>query len=347
MCGITGYTGTQEAVPIILDSLDRLQYRGYDSAGYATLGQDGSITLRKTIGPVDSLRSFLPADAGSFAGIGHTRWATHGRPTIENTHPFLSCDGAVAVVHNGVVENYLELRSQLEGRGHRFISETDSEVIPHLIEEEMKAGRTVREAFSRLPGTLQGSFAVAALVAGRRELYLTRRGAPLVVGVSENGYYPASDIPSFLSFTNRVVYLKDDECVVLSPDGIHQLTDGGVTSRRFEPSEIGVVDMTPESIEKGGFEHFMIKEICEQAEVLGRLIERPSPSLDELVRAMRRARKVFVVGIGTSYHSALYFDRMAHQVGLDNVRAVVSSEIDQFRGIDKDSLVVRDRYAMA
>lgn len=341
MCGIAGYTGSDEAVPIILDSLGRLQYRGYDSAGYAILGDHGTLTLKRTLGPVANLCRTDSNVIHSKVGIGHTRWATHGRPSVENTHPLVSCDGGIAVVHNGIIENYLELRTELEKSGHRFLSDTDSEVIPHLIEEGVRQGKSVPEAFRTLPEILRGTFAVVALAKGEPQLYLTRRGTPLVIGVSERGYHPASDIPSFLPYTTRVVYLKEDVCVEVSRDGIRRISDIQGHFTPFDPTEIHVTDTVAADLEKGSFDHFMIKEISEQGGVIQRIIESPSPALEELVASARRARRVYLVGIGTSYHSALFLDRLAHLAGVDRFRAVVSSEIEQYENhLGPDSMVV-------
>ncbi|MDG6913394.1 MAG: glutamine--fructose-6-phosphate transaminase (isomerizing) [Nitrososphaerota archaeon] len=341
MCGIAGYLGSEEAVPIVLDSLSRLQYRGYDSAGYAILNSDSTILVRKSLGQITNLRDSAMKDTYSRVGIGHTRWATHGKPTLENTHPLVSCDGSIAVVHNGVIENYLELRGVLERSGHRFVSETDSEVIPHILEESVRGGRSFVEAFSSLPTVLKGSFAVVAMVRGELRLYLARRGAPLVVGVSDTGYHPASDIPSFLPYTSKVVYLRQDDCLEVHLGGIRRISDQDGNSSPLDPTEIRVTDASLGEAEKGKFDHFMIKEIYEQGEVIQRLVDSPSPELGKLVAAAHLARKVYVVGIGTSYHSALFLDRLAHLSGVDRFRAVVSSEIEQYEPhLTKDSLVL-------
>lgn len=341
MCGIVGYLGDEDAVPIILESLGRLQYRGYDSAGYATLNVDSTLAVRKCLGPVSNLKTSSQVDVTSHLGIGHTRWATHGKPTIENTHPLLSCNRDIAVVHNGVIENHVELRGRLERAGHRFVSETDSEVIPHMLEENVRTGMSFAEAFRLLPEQLEGSFAIVATSKFLPNLYLVRRGVPLVIGVSDTGYYPASDIPSFLPYTTRVVYLKENACLEVKSEGIHLISERDGNSSLLDPTEVHVTDESPSEVERGSFDHFMIKEIYDQGEVIQRITETPSVELDQLVAATRKASKVFLVGIGTSYHSALFLDRLAHLSGVDRFRAVVSSEIEQFeRVLGKDSLVV-------
>ena len=330
MCGIVGYAGIEPAVPIILDSLERLQYRGYDSAGFAVLGPDGELKFNRSVGPVANLRTAVH-DATSFSfGIGHTRWATHGRPSLENTHPLVSCDGSIAVVHNGVIENYLELRSALEASGHHFVSETDSEVIPHLLEEAVRQGQRFSKAFQSLPSQIHGSFAIVAMVKGESKLYLTRRATPLVVGVSDKGYHPASDIPSFLPYTSRVVYVKEDDCLEVSREGIRRLSDPLGTGGKITPTEILPSESDLEELTKGNFDHFMIKEISEQGAVLQRIAESSPPELEKLVLSIRAAKRVYLVGIGTSYNSALFLDRLAHLSGVDVFRAVVSSEIEQY-----------------
>jgi glucosamine--fructose-6-phosphate aminotransferase (isomerizing) len=253
----------------------------------------------------------------------------------------VSCSGEIAVVHNGVIENYLELRGKLEASGHRFSSETDSEVIPHLLEESVRLGKSFSQAFSQLPEKLRGSFAIVALAKGDPHLYLTRRVSPLVVGVSETGYHPASDIPSILNFTSKVVYLRENDCLEVGSRGIHRLSPIGGNPSPLEPTEVQSVSDPPDGMDKGDFDHFMIKEIFEQARIVESIVDAPPAGIDALVSALQGAQKVFIVGIGTSYHAALYWDRMASRLGLHSVRSVIASEMDQFESlIDKDSMVV-------
>ena len=341
MCGIAGYVGERDAVPNILDALDQLQYRGYDSSGIALVTPSGALECYRALGSVSVMRSQVAVAPDALLGIGHTRWATHGKPSLENTHPFLSCDGRLAIVHNGVITNYVALRQDLEAAGHRFTSQTDSEVVAHLVEEEVRHGASVPNAFSSLPEKLEGSFAIAAVAQGCDEVFLTRRSSPLVIGIGKGEYFPASDIPSFLNQTSRVVYLGEDDCVAVGPSGIHRIGEGRAGSSSIGKSfETAIVDLSPESYTKGDFDHFMIKEICEQARIIEVLAEPPPAPLDKLVVELRKASRVFVAGIGTSYHSALYIDRLGSHLAIQNLRAVVSSEMDQYSSLVDSKTVV-------
>jgi glucosamine--fructose-6-phosphate aminotransferase (isomerizing) len=291
-------------------------------------------------GPVDGLATQLAVSEDATIGIGHTRWATHGAPSAINAHPIVSCDGSVAIVHNGTIENWQELKEGLVGVGHKFQTDTDSEVISHLIEEAVSQGETFTSAFCRLPTQLKGTFAIVAIHRDYPCLLLVRRGSPLVVGVGETGYFPASDIPSFLSYTSRVLYLKESDCVQVDASGVHRLQAGSVTSDLRELSSLEV-DLGRLNYGKGGHEHFMIKEILEQAGVLEQALNLKNTRIAELARSLTLCRRAFFVGAGTSYHSSLYAERCAVALGNYKVRAVVASEFDQFApDLRGDDLVV-------
>jgi glutamine---fructose-6-phosphate transaminase (isomerizing) len=330
MCGIAGYIGTRHAAPVMIDCLKRLEYRGYDSCGIAVLDH-GELFVRKSVGSIDNFRQEIAslAPPGSI-GIGHTRWATHGKVDLRNAHPHLSCDGSVAVVHNGVIENADRLRAQLVASGHTFTSDTDSEVIPHLLEEGMRRGQSLERAFLSLQDSLLGTYAILAMARGSDFVCVTRRGSPLVIGVGEGEYFPASDIPSFLPITPRVVYLGEDDCFAVGRSGIERLVlDGDRAVRRPMVSPPQSVSISAESISKGDFEHFMIKEILEQAAALERLIRAAPELIREVAPVLKSARELVFVGAGTSYHACLFGQYLFASVARRHVDAYVSSDFEQ------------------
>lgn len=339
MCGIAGYVGTAPAGPIVLDCLRRLQYRGYDSAGMA-LKLGDRLLVSRVAGPVDGLTDKLAGSGEAVIAVGHTRWATHGAPSAQNAHPIVSCDGSLAIVHNGTIENYRELKESLVQFGHKFLTDTDSEVISHLLEQAMAEGATFQSAFCGLPARLRGTFAIVAIHRDFPCLLLVRRGSPLVVGVGRDGYFPASDIPSFLTYTSRVLYLKEGDCLQVDTSGVHRLlsVSGGTDLTELSALE---VDLGSLNYGKGGHEHFMIKEILEQASVLEQTLSLNTTRIAVLADALTRCRRAFFVGAGTSYHSALYAERCAVALGNYKVRAVISSEFDQFApDLKQDDLVI-------
>ncbi len=297
MCGIVGYAGRRRALPIVLEALKRLEYRGYDSAGVAIL--DKKIQLHKDRGEIRELEGKLPKLSGT-SGLGHTRWATHGAPSQENAHPFLDCHGQIALAHNGIIENYSSLRADLEARGHKFGSETDTEVVVHLVEEAYKG--SLEEALRSVLPKVQGSYAFALMHAEEEgRLVVTRKDSPLVIGLGTDENLFASDIPALLRETNRVLHLMDGEIAVITAAGVQiHAPDGARVRRRAE-----TVSWTLEDAEKGGFPHFMLKEIFEQPEVihstlLGRLSDFDSGDVFR-----DKARHVKLVACGTSFHAAL------------------------------------------
>ena len=311
MCGIVGYIGKRSAVPIILDGLKRLEYRGYDSAGLAVLNGNQELTIRRASGKLRNLEESLrdnPVD-GTY-GIGHTRWATHGRPTEENAHPHSDSKGNVVVVHNGIVENYLPLKQKLEAEGHKFRSETDTEVIAHLIERAYD-GRPLEEAVRMAVKELSGVFALGVISrSDPGKIVGARSGPPVVVGLSEGEYFLASDVPAILAHTRDMIFLDDGDLAVLTPEGVY-LTD-------FEGSPIkrnvSHILWDPIMAEKGGYKHFMLKEIFEQPRavrdtMLGRVSqESGNVFLDEVDLSPEQFaafKQVKIVACGTSWHAAL------------------------------------------
>ena len=310
MCGIVGYIGPRKPLPILMDGLRRLEYRGYDSAGLAVIDQGGRLEIRRASGKLHNLEESLRlAPADGWYGIGHTRWATHGRPTEENAHPHRDSRGNIVVVHNGIIENYLELKADLESRGHRFETETDTEIIPHLIEEHFQGN--LEEAVRHAAARLKGIFAIAAisrLDAGK--IVAARQGPPVVVGLGADEYFVASDIPAILGHTRDVFFLQDGDMAVLTPSGV-RLTD---LEGRPVQRPLTRILWDPVLAEKGGYRHFMLKEIFEQPRAVrdtitnrigqesGRIFLDEMQISPEQFRAFREAR---IVACGTSWHAAL------------------------------------------
>jgi glucosamine--fructose-6-phosphate aminotransferase (isomerizing) len=310
MCGIVGYIGARKAVPIILDGLRRLEYRGYDSAGLAVYGGDGTLEVRRASGKLRNLEDAVrlnPVD-GAY-GIGHTRWATHGRPTEENAHPHRDCKGEIVVVHNGIVENYIPLKHRLQAEGHTFRTETDTEVIAHLIEKYFEGNleAAVRDAVHDITGV----FALAVIATSDpNKIVAARSGPPVVVGLGDGEYFIASDVPAILSHTRDVFFLADGDIAVLTPEGV-QLTDfDGRPIKR----QVSRILWDPIMAEKGGYKHFMLKEIYEQPRavrdtILGRVGQESGRIfLDEMdiqPREFREFQSVKIIACGTSWHAAL------------------------------------------
>jgi glutamine---fructose-6-phosphate transaminase (isomerizing) len=260
MCGIVGYIGGREAVPIILDGLRRLEYRGYDSAGIAVIKGNDCLDVRRASGKLRNLEEVIrsnPVDGGY--GIGHTRWATHGRPTEENAHPHRDCKGNIVVVHNGIVENYLSLKHQLQAEGHRFVTETDTEVIAHLIEKHYSG--TLEDAVRAAVRQLSGVFALAIISKNEpNKIVAARFGPPAVIGLGDGEYFVASDVPAILSHTRDMFFLADGDMAVLTPEGVHLTDFDGKPVKR----QVSHILWDPIMAEKGGYKHFMLKEIFEQ-----------------------------------------------------------------------------------
>jgi glucosamine--fructose-6-phosphate aminotransferase (isomerizing) len=310
MCGIIGYIGQKQVLPILIDGLRRLEYRGYDSAGVAVV-RDGTIELRRSAGKLARLEQAIatsPID-GAY-GIGHTRWATHGRPTEENAHPHRDCTGQIVVVHNGIIENYLDLKRQLQKEGHRFVTETDTEVVAHLVEREMQ-GDGLENAVRRTLLHLRGLFALVLISADDPNKIVTvRNGPPIVVGLGDGEFFVASDIPAILSHTRDVVFLGDEEMAVITDGGV-EFTD---YSGRAVSKKSTRVSWDPVMAEKAGYKHFMLKEIFEQPmavkeTVLGRTsVESGRVFLNEIEipdEALREVERVVILACGTSWHAGL------------------------------------------
>ena len=310
MCGIVGYIGHRKSASLLLEGLKKLEYRGYDSAGIALLDENNQLQIRRTEGKLIRLVEEVEANpCDGTLGIGHTRWATHGKPSETNAHPHRS--GAVVVVHNGIIENYLELRDLLQAKGRDFLSETDTEIIAHLIDENRKESPSLEEAVRMALKQVKGSYAIAVISQDEPSLLIgAKKASPLVMGLGESEHFLASDIPALLDHTRRMIFLDDEEIVVLRPDGYQISTIEGNPVQR-EPTHI---TWSPMMAEKGGFKHFMLKEIHEQPRVItdtirGRIFGRKREVYLEDIQipdeSLKKVKKICLVACGTSWHAAL------------------------------------------
>jgi len=311
VCGIVGYIGPKKVVPLILDGLHRLEYRGYDSAGIAVVGKNGKLEIRRASGKLNNLEEVLresPIDG--IYGIGHTRWATHGRPTEENAHPHRDCTGEVVVVHNGIIENYLELKKELIAEGHKFVTETDTEVIAHLVEKYSK-DKPLEEAVRLTVKRLTGVYALSVIsTRDPNKIVAARLGPPSVVGLGDHEFFIASDIPALLHHTREIFFLADGDIAVITPEGVRVMDGDGTTVER-PPQHI---TWDPILAEKGGFKHFMQKEIFEQPRAvrdtfIGRIsLDTGKAFLDSVDISedeFRNFTNIKIVACGTSWHAGL------------------------------------------
>src|SRR6476659_6261945 len=310
MCGIVGYIGPKDVVPVLIDGLRKLEYRGYDSAGVAVVNH-GAVNLRRSAGKLANLEQVISADPihGEY-GVGHTFCAKHGRPTEENAHPHRDCTGKIVVVHNGIIENYLELKRQLQQEGHVFVTETDTEIVAHLVEREMKSDG-LENAVRRALREMRGLFALVLMSADDpKKIVTVRNGPPIVVGLGDNEFFVASDIPAILAHTRDVVFLGDEEMAVITPGGV-EFTD---YSGRAVSKKSTRISWDPVMAEKAGYKHFMLKEIFEQPmavkeTVLGRAsVETGKVFLHEIDipdQVLRDVERIVILACGTSWHSGL------------------------------------------
>ncbi|MCX8204133.1 MAG: glutamine--fructose-6-phosphate transaminase (isomerizing) [Candidatus Nezhaarchaeota archaeon] len=341
MCGIFGCVlANGSAAPLIRTGLKKLEYRGYDSAGLATI-HDGLVFVKKGKGKIDRLHEELNFDdLPGRVGIGHTRWATHGAPSDINAHPHLDCHGLVAVVHNGIIENFQELREELEARGHVFKSKTDTEVISHLVEEGLESGLPLKEAVRKALLRLSGSFAIAAVSPKEPgSVVVARHECPLVIGISPEGVFFSSDLPALLWVTRRVSFLNDGDLAVITAGGFHveDLKTGLWLNRPVEEAS-----WSPEQAEKGGFPHFMLKEIYEQPQALRNTLRTPRIYLERACRAINDSSKVFMVACGSSYYACVAGSYMLSRLAHIDARPVIASEFKESCGllVDKDAAIL-------
>ena len=345
MCGIIGYIGPRETAKVLIDGLRRLEYRGYDSAGIAIFHK-GKIEIRRKEGKLAKLEELIGKETfDGRVGIGHTRWATHGRPSDENAHPHKA--GKVAVVHNGIIENYLALKEILKNKGHRFNSETDTEIISHLIDEFIREGYSPLDAVRMALDKIKGSYALGILLEGEEQsLIAARKESPLVLGLGKGEYFIASDVPPLLPYTRDFIFMEDGEVALLSPEGVKVFdAKGGEVSK--EPKR---VNWNPLMAEKGGYKHFMLKEIFEQPRAVidtirGRLSEEKGDAVLEDVhldpKFLKKMQRIYLIACGTSYHAALVGKFLIEEFCRIPVEADIGSEF-RYRNpiVEKDHLLV-------
>lgn len=346
MCGIIGYIGHKKALPIIINGLKRLEYRGYDSAGLAIMDRD-QLQMRKAAGKLGELEAAIKNDSlHGTMGIGHTRWATHGIPNTTNAHPHTGEHGDVALIHNGIIENYVALKVELQKKGHVFTTDTDTETIVHLLEEFYESSRSLETAVREALACVKGTFGIAVI--SQREpdkIVVARHGSPLVLGYGNNEYLVASDASAIVGHTRQVVYLEDNEMAIITRDGIQTKTlDNQTVEKKVEEITFDV-----SQIEKQGYEHFMLKEIFEQPSTItdamrGRLIADEGVSklggLVELVDKLVQAKKIIFTACGTSWHAALVGEYMLEEFARINVEVEYASEFRYRNPIIESGTVV-------
>ena len=348
MCGIVGYVGHREALPILIEGLKRLEYRGYDSSGIAVHGTSGELQVVKSAGKLRALEQrLLTHPVQGTCGMGHTRWATHGEPNDVNAHPHVDEAGRVAVVHNGIIENYSTLKSALIAEGHVFTTETDTEVLAHLIEKYLKRGLKLERAVGAALGDVEGTYGLVAMTASEPGVLVgARNGSPMVVGIADGEYYLASDVAAIVEHTRQVIYLDDGEMAVLSRDGFHTAT---IAHERVE-KEVHDVDWDLSQIEKGGYDHFMLKEIMEQPDAVrnatrGRLLVDEGLAklggLNMTPEQLRDVRRIIILGCGTSWHAGLIGEYMLEEFARIPVEVEYASEF-RYRNpiLDEGTLVL-------
>ncbi|MSQ14125.1 MAG: glutamine--fructose-6-phosphate transaminase (isomerizing) [Dehalococcoidia bacterium] len=335
MCGIVAYTGAQEAYPILLRGLKRVEYRGYDSCGVA-LPHSERVQVYKDLGAVDTLKGTPDGIQGN-TGIAHTRWATVGEPSQANAHPHSDCTRRIAIVHNGDIDNFLDLKQELQDQGHSFSSQTDSEVIAHLIEREYDGD--LKAAVTKATARLEGSYAIAVVAAGFPGVVVMRKDSPLVLGLGNGENLAASDAPALLERTKRVVYLEDGDLAVLRPESVELWRNGAQVELTVQEVAWNVTEL-----DRAGYPHFMLKEIHEQPRVIrdtlaGR-ISLTDPRATLPIAAHKAPSRVIFIGCGTSYHAALTGQYFFSQVSPLPVNAYVASEFDPAPGTLRDTWVV-------
>ncbi len=337
MCGIIGFVGNESAAPILVQGLRKLEYRGYDSAGMVS-GVNGSLYLKKGVGRIDDLVSLLKlGELPGNTAIAHTRWATHGSVTRENAHPHTDCTGKIAVVHNGIIENYQELRQVLRGKGHVFTSETDSEVIPHLLEDYLKEGRTLEEGIRLACQQIKGSYAFIVIsVYTPGKMFAVKKDNPLVIGVGEKGVFATSDVLS-LQDCDRVIYIDDDELAILSRDKVEFRNIEGKEIQK----KVSALDVKNQNYDKEDYEYFMHKEIMEEPQAIRKAIVQDEKVFTRIAMDILRARQVIITACGTSRYAALVGRYLFSDVAKKFCEVVMASEFQYFsQSVDKNTLVI-------
>ena len=325
MCGIIGYIGKKEAAPLVLEGLKKLEYRGYDSAGIASIDSN-QILIKKGVGKLEKVfpNAFSISNLTGNIAIGHTRWATHGKVSVRNSHPHLSNNKKIAVVHNGIIENYQELRKFLIANGFKLYSETDTEVIPNLIQYHISTGKTFVESVKSTLKELKGSYAILVISNDEKLLIAARKESPLVIGVADDGYFASSDIPSFLEHTKNVIYLYDGDLVVLN-EKLKIYNNNKEVKRQIDS-----IAWDTEQAKKGVFKHFMLKEISEQAEVIERAIQQNPKVIESIVSEIKKAKGIYFVGCGSAYHACLAGSYIFSRVAKKHVNVAFASEFPSY-----------------
>jgi glucosamine--fructose-6-phosphate aminotransferase (isomerizing) len=337
MCGIIGYIGNRGGARVVFNGLKNLEYRGYDSCGIAVL-DNHKFTVKKEIGRLTDVEKQWNIDKikGSIA-IGHTRWATTGSVTKKNAHPHLSNNGKIAVVHNGIIENFSELKKFLLEKGFVFKSETDSEVIPNLIEIYMRDGISFVDAVKKTLAKLEGSYAVIILNSDEQKIIGARKESPLVVGVGDKEYFIASDIPAFIEHTKNVIYLDDYDLVVLN----EKMEIFNIRKNKKVEHKVDTIAWDIEQARKGNFDHYMLKEITEQAEVINRALEQDKEIIDSIADAIRKAKGVYFVACGTAYHACVQGMYLFSKIAARHVNVALASEFPNYvHFLTSESLVI-------
>lgn len=336
MCGIVGCVLNREVGSTIIDSIKKLEYRGYDSVGIATISD--KINVKKGSGKIKEVDDEIHLkEIDGQIGIAHVRWATHGNPTKENAHPHCDCKNKISVVHNGIIENFKELREELTEEGHVFKSETDTEIIPHLIEKYMDEGNDLLKATQQAVKKLHGSYALAVISIDEPDKIIgARNESPLIVGITDNGNFLASDVPAILSETNKIIYLEDKELILLEKDKVE------IMDLDLNPieKEVTTITWTPEMAEKGGYDHFMLKEIVEQPQVIKDTLSE-STKIKEIVSKFKNFNRICFVACGTSYHASLIGEYLIEtQINIPT-EVILASEFEYFQNtLDEHTLVI-------
>jgi len=330
MCGIVGYNGFRNAKNVLFDGLKRLEYRGYDSAGIAVGNK-----VAKCIGPVENIKDKIKNFKGSI-GIAHTRWATHGGISIKNAHPQTDCKKEIFVVHNGIIENYEKIKNALIKKGHKFISDTDTEVIPHFIEEELKRGNML-SAMKKFSKVAKGTYAVIIMRVGDDNLYVMKKSSPLVLGIRKNEMIVGSDIFAFSNLTNKAIFFDDYEYAVIGKDK-YKIYKNGKEIRK-KP----ITFKWKYYVENKNYKHFMLKEIHEEPDAINRLLKslkfEQKEKFDKFVNEIKKAKKIYFVAAGTSYHASLIGVYLLNRLNID-ARAIIASEFENYSNVDKNTLLI-------
>ncbi len=331
MCGIVGYNGFRNAADVLFDGLKRLEYRGYDSVGIAVNGR-----MEKCVGSVDSIKGKLKKFKGSI-GIAHTRWATNGGISVRNAHPQTDCKKNIFVVHNGIIENYEILKDELIKKGHKFISDTDTEVIPHFIEEELKKGNTILNAMKKFINVAKGTYAAIIMRLNDDNLYVMKKSSPLALGIRKNEMIIGSDIFAFSNLTNRAIFFDDGEYAVIGKDKYQIYKNGKKVVKK------PITFKWKYEHENKKYKHFMLKEIHEEPEAVERLLKslriEQKETFEKFVKEIKKAKKIYFIAAGTSYHASLIGAYLLNKIGID-ARSIIASEFENYSNVDEKTLLI-------